>query len=105
MTRRPFSYDPVTGLRVEYEDNGDGFSLHTTQEVEPILDANKTVQNDGKAYKHKDWWHAASIPASVQMKWLVEHGVDLMNPDHAEGVKRLLNDPEYKYLRTRNFQL
>ena len=105
MTKRPFDYDPITGMRTDFVATDDGFELHYEQDVEPILDHNKAVQNDGQSFKRKDMWHAASIPVSIQLKWLVEHGVDVFNPDHGPAVKRLLNDPEYRYLRTRNFQL
>lgn len=38
-------------------------------------------------------------PATIM--WLREEkGIDVFNPDHMEGLRRLLNDPEYRYLRT-----
>lgn len=42
----------------------------------------------------------ASIPNALIAKWLVEEGLDVYNPDHAERVMRKLNDPDYAYLRT-----
>jgi hypothetical protein len=45
-------------------------------------------------------WKVASIPIGVQYKWLIHHGVDVMNRDHWPKVKRLLNDPEWRYLKT-----
>ena len=50
-------------------------------------------------------WHAASIPITVQMEWMVKYGVDLMNADHIDGVKRLLNSSDYSYLRRNEFKL
>ena len=42
----------------------------------------------------------ASIPLIIIEKWKAEHGVDIMNKDHWHRVKQLLNDPEYRFLRT-----
>ena len=105
MSKRFFDYDPTTGVRTEFEDTDEGFNLHYTQDAEPLLDRNKAVQNSGAKQADDNFWHAASIPASVQMKWLVEHGIDVYNPDHSQGVKRLLNDPEWRHLRTWKFQI
>ena len=105
MSKRFFDFDQTTGTRIEYEDTDEGFALHYEQDVEPLLDRNKAWQNEGAKQHDDNFWHAATIPPSIQMKWLVEHGIDLYNPDHAAGVKRLLNDPEYRHLRTWKFQL
>lgn len=103
MTRRLFEYDPYRGIRIDWEDTeGGGFALHYTQDCEPILDSNKAKQAEGKAYyaQDRDMWRVASVPLIIQMKWITEHGVDVLNPDHQEGVRRLLNSNEYKYLKT-----
>ena len=100
---REFSYDPLSGVRTQYEDLGDeGFALHTTQDVAGVLDDNKAKRNAGREYyaADKDMWRVASIPAVIQMDWLTKHGVDLYNPEHTDGVKKLLNSSEYRYLKT-----
>lgn len=95
--------DPLTGTTEWFEDlGGDDFAIHTRQDCEPIIEMNKAKQSMGREYyaRDADMWRVASIPTSVQLKWLVEHGVDVLNPDHWPGVKRLLNDPEWRYLKT-----
>ena len=47
-----------------------------------------------------NWWHAASVPNSVILKWKKELGVDIYNKDHLPAVKKLLNDRDWAYLRT-----
>jgi hypothetical protein len=96
------SYDPESGLRVEYEDTPEGCLLHYSQDAEPILELNKAKQSAGRAYyaRDPDMWKVASIPIGVQMKWLIEYGIDIYNEDHWPGVRRLLNDPEWRYLKT-----
>lgn len=103
---REFSYDPLTGVRTQFEDLGDdGFALHTTQDVAGVLDDNKDKRNAGRAYyaRDPDMWKAASIPVTIILKWLIEDKLDVYDPDHLERLKKKLNDPEWKYLKTGEF--
>lgn len=99
---KPFSFDPVTGLRTMYEDTEEGFQLHYSQDAGPILEANKIKQNMGREYyaKDPDMWKVAAIPIGVQMIWLTKYGVDVYNDDHWPKVRKLLNDSEWRYLKT-----
>ncbi len=98
--RRLLDYDQFTGLITwhEYDEATDTTMLHHEQDVQPIIDANKEADNHGGAPKG-DLWHVASIPVVVQLKWLTEKGVDVHNPDHKQAVAKLLDDPEWKYLK------
>jgi len=100
--KRQLDYDPLTGIREVFEATDDGFVIHTTQDVEPIIEANKAKQSMGRAYyaADKDMWRVASIPITVQYKWLTEDGIDVWNPDHWPAVQRRLNSNEYRYLKT-----
>ena len=106
MTRRLLDADPLTGLRTWHEhDAASGRTLiHYTQDVEPLIEANKAAASAATG-PAGDIVHVASIPASVQMKWLIEKGVDVLDPDHRQAVARLLDDPEWRYLKTRNIIL
>lgn len=106
MTRRLLDYDADTGLKTwhSFDEASQTTALTYEQDCQEILDRNKDAAADASG-PMGDFCHVASIPASVQMKWLIEHGVDLLNPDHAGGVKRLLNDPEWRYLKVRNIIL
>ena len=42
----------------------------------------------------------ARIPLIIIEKWRNELGVDYWNPDHQDRIDRLLNDPEWRWLRT-----
>lgn len=96
-------YDALSGMREWISTDSDGNSfIRYEQDTAPILDFNKEMQNDGFD-KRSDYWHAAKIPNSILMKWAIEHGVEFWNPDHKDGVKRLLNSNEYRYLRVNNF--
>jgi hypothetical protein len=70
-------------------------------DVEPILEHNKALYSMNDGYSPgREWRRAASIPLAIVEKWKNEYGVDVFNPDHREGVKRLLNSSEWRYLRT-----
>ena len=103
MDKILFDYDPNTGMKTVYEDlGGDNFALHYEQDVEPILDMNKAKANEGRDYyaASNDIWRVASVPASVQLKWLIEEGIDCFNPEHWDRVKKKLNDPDWRHLKT-----
>ncbi len=102
MSKRFFDHCPMTGVTEWFEDTDDGFMIHYEQDAEPTIELNKAKQSMGRAYyaKDPDLWKVASIPIGVQYKWLIEHGVDVMQRDHWPKVKRLLNDPEWRYLKT-----
>jgi len=106
MAKRLLDFDPFTGMKTfhEYDETEDKTYISYEQDVEPILDRNKAAQNENTG-PMGDMVHVASIPSTIQLKWLVEHGVDILNKDHMPKVKRLLNDPEWRYLKVRNIIL
>lgn len=102
-------FDRGTGLRkwMNYDEARDEIQISYDQDqiaLNAILDANKASQCDSFD-KRSDMWHAAHIPVGIIYDWLVKHGVDFYNPDHRPGVMRLLNDPDYRYLRVNHFIL
>lgn len=109
MDKRQLSYDPLTGVEeiFHYDPITDTTYLETKQDVEPILDVNKDLQNDDDYWKKgvkNDMAHYASIPIVVQMKWLSEYGMNNwpMKPGNEKLLFRLLNSPEWRYLKTTN---
>ena len=100
--KRMFDYDAQTGVRETFESTPDGFTIRTEQDCEPILELNKAKQSMGRAFyaSDPDMWKVAEIPIVVQMKWLVEDGIDIYNRDHWKAVKKKLNSNEYRYLKT-----
>ena len=100
---------PTTGIEkwMDYDPDGDKILISYRQDptiVQGALDRNKMVQNEHHD-KREDMWHAAHIPTMVMYEWLTKYGVDCWNPHHIDGVKKLLNSSEYRYLRVRNFVL
>lgn len=102
MSMRLFKRDPQRGMDIWWEDTKDGFVLHYKQDAEPIIELNKKKQSAGREYyaQDPDLWRVASIPIGIQYEWLIRHGVDVHNDEHWPRVRKLLNDPDYRYLKT-----
>lgn len=78
--------------------------------VDAILEANKRMQDEPELFKNKqkgqpDFWATASIPVAVQMDWLVNDGIDVRKAEHWPAVRKKLNDPDWRHLRTGNFTI
>lgn len=105
MSKRVLDYDPLTGITTNFEYNyaTDETTISREQDVELILDINKAITNDEdiskKGIKH-GWWHYAQVPNIIIEKWRREHGVDFFNKDHQKAWLKLINQPEYRYLKT-----
>jgi len=105
MDKRLLSHDPLTGLKTwhSFDSLTDETTISYSADSTPILEENKLKQNDAyfsRAGIKSEFWQLASIPVMVQMDWLINKGVDIYNKDHFPKVCRLLDDPEYKYLKT-----
>jgi hypothetical protein len=106
LDKRLLSSDPLTGIEewFHYDHMTDSVHIETVQNVEPILDGNKGLQNDDQYSKDgikNEMWHYASIPLVIQMKWLNEYGMDNwpLRPGNEKLLFRLLNSPEWRYLK------
>ena len=107
MTKRLLNRDPLTGIEewFHYDPQTDTTYVETLQDVEPVLEMNKQLRNDDEVWKKGvkgSWAMYASIPLVVQMRWLSEYGMDNwpLRPGNEKLLFRLLNDPEWKYLKT-----
>lgn len=102
--KRVLTEDPLTGLVTyhQYDEDTDETVLSYEADAEPVLERNKILQNDPEHWKKgvkNDFVFYASIPVGVQMKWLVEKGVDVWKHEHGRSVSKLLEDPEYRHLK------
>ena len=105
MSKRILDYDPFSRITryFDYVPETDTSIVYSEQDVSLLLDANKSLANNDDLTKRgiKDgWWHYFTIPNIVIEKWLNEFGVDVYNKDHQKKVYSLLNQPEWKYLKT-----
>ena len=70
-----------------------------------ILDDNRVRRDDPQYTRDgidNEMWHYARVPIEVQMRWLGEYGSKNwpMRPGNEKLLFRLLNSPDWKYLKT-----
>ena len=102
---RLLHYDSFTGLSQhhEYDSLTDTTRIITSGDSTPYLEINKKMANDNDFTKkgiQSEFWLYASIPPAVQVKWLIEEGLDIYNRHHGPRLSRKLEDPDWKYLKT-----
>lgn len=107
MSKELLSYDPLLDIKTFhiYDPQTDESVFSYEGGYEEVLDKNKRMANDNELTKRgikDEFWLYASIPAIVQMKLLTEKGIDVWNPQHRDRLSKILEDPEYRYLKTTN---
>jgi len=83
------------------------FDVERVQDVQPIIEANKRDQAD-KAFlngysESGDLKHVARIPLIILEQWAKEAGINrkaIFGPEMSEIIRKKLNDPDNKFLRT-----
>lgn len=89
-------------LTRSFLDRSDGsVTFERIQDIEPILDLNKYLQNEPQKWAGT-WHHIGIIPNVVLEKWTNEEGVNVLGMSSEEWgqfIKRKLRDPDNKWLR------
>ena len=75
------------------------FAIEHIQDIQPLVDSNKNLQENDHLIRD-ELRLSARIPLTVYYEWKNKFGVDVFNPNHKEGVKKLLNSADYRYLKT-----
>lgn len=100
MTGLPVSQFDGIAETLHFDDTERTFSLLRSQDAEPIIDANKRAQASGEGYSpSREFRRIASIPVVVLEIWKKQYGVDPTRPEHHALLRRLLNDPDNRFLR------
>lgn len=106
---RILDHDPITGMSVsfEYNHDNDTVTIGHHQDASAILEANKLVQLDTELHqrqnKRETWARYARIPNIVIMEWLHKYGVDFNDKNHWPAVVKLINDPDYRHVKTTTY--
>lgn len=107
--KRLLDFDPLTGVKeiFHYDELTGDVHIETTQDVEPILDENKQLANDGSYSQNgikNEMWNYAFVPIVVQLQWLNKYGPenDPMRKGNEKFLFSLLNSPEWRYLKRTN---
>lgn len=90
-------------FRVHLDSNGQDLTVEHVQDVNPILEWNKTARTEEQK---SDWGrHVARIPNVIYVQWLNEEhakgntSLRMFSPEFDAIVKRKLDDPQWMYLR------
>jgi hypothetical protein len=95
----------VGNVSTRLHKEGDGFIAERIQDVEPILENNKRLQNEPQDRK-SSFRHIASIPNIFIERWLNEEyargnvDIKMFGPEMDKIVEQKLKDPDWKWLRT-----
>lgn len=85
-----------------FHGHGDGsFTISRTQDVEPILELNKALQNTPQRTEH--FRHIGTIPNIILEKWLNDEGANVLKMstrEFGQFIKRKLRDPDNRWLKT-----
>lgn len=99
-------YNPVTGAREDYyfDDVEDKMIIRRRQDVTDIVEANKRkiANSVDSRYGNEMLHHVADIPIELAYKWKREEGLDVLSndPEMKRRLRRKLNDPEFRWLKT-----
>ena len=102
MAGRFLGHDPALGLTEAFHvDNDVRYAIETIQDVEPILENNKKLATAGDGYSpSRDIRRIANIPNVIIEKWINEGICNVFDKNDAPKLRRLLNDPDWRHLRT-----
>ena len=81
------------------EHSGEYAINHKSQDLTKLLDQNKRLQQEDHHIKD-ELRLSARIPLTIYYEWKNKFGVDLYDKNHAQAVRKLLNSPDYRYLKT-----
>lgn len=92
----------MSDIRTYTKLDGDNIIVKREQDVEPIIEANKAIQNLPQK-RAGTFRHVGCVPNIILEQWMRDEGVDLLRMNkHEFGkfIKRKLNDPDYLFLKT-----
>lgn len=96
------SYDGLVEV-FHYDDATGGFTVEMREDVGALLDANKRRQNNGTGgyTPSREMQLVARIPAIFVVRLKRERGIDVCDPNVWDDgtMDRILNDPDFKFLR------
>ena len=103
MSDRRYLGEDWNGVHRELIFHSDGsFAIRQWEDVETVIEANKRAYNDpGKGYTpSKDLRRIASFPPTVVLNIMDKYGADPFAQGNQDLLDRVLDDPDYQYLRT-----
>lgn len=76
------------------------FAIEYKQDAEPTVNLAKAIDSETGGWSPtREWKHVASVPVTVQLQMIQRYGADPFKRGNEDLLKRVLNDPEWRYLR------
>ena len=103
-TKSLISVDEYSGISQyhHYDIDTDTSVFESVADAEPTLELNRARANDNEFTKHgmkDEFWLYASIPNILVLKFRIEHGIDVYKKEDGPKLSKLLEDPQYRYLK------
>ena len=88
--------------RLYHDDADDRLIVERTQDCDEIVSAAKRAEADFDrgTYLRSDMVRVATVPNVVIEHWMKKYGLNPMDPDDTKKILSLLNDPDWRYLKT-----
>jgi hypothetical protein len=100
MLLKRFTNDGLILRTYDYHEGIDRPVIRSTQDVEPIIENNKRLYNDGDGYSpSREWKRAASVPNIIIEQWM-KKGINAYKYEDTPKILAMLDSPEYRFLRT-----
>ena len=89
------------GSYLEFDHATKEVTVGKLQDVQPIIDRNKELQNSFSGYRGKEMFQTASVPLVVDAELKKKSGLNTRTGEYdQQKYTSILNDGDYKYLRT-----
>ena len=75
------------------------FAIEHIEDIKPLIDSNQRLRDNDHSSKD-EFRLSARIPVTIYYEWKEKFGVDLYDKNHKDAVRKLLNSPDYRYLKT-----
>ena len=102
-----YRIDDVSGVITDavYDEGTERLVVRRSQDVEPIIERNKAMANEGRKWDFGDDWGRlyARIPNIVIEQWMREDGVNVLaleGDDQGKYLRAKLNSSDYRDLKT-----
>jgi hypothetical protein len=96
--KRPFSHDPLTGITKtwDYDEHTDTAVIHSSQDVEPILEQNQREYAAAEGTRFGEWTKIATLPNLIYYQLLMSGKLH-----DQRYMRQFLNSSEFRKFRTR----
>jgi hypothetical protein len=98
--------NPVTGAleRYYWDEQTETMTIRNTHDVTDIIEANKRRANASldQRFGNEMMHSVAEIPLALVVKFKKDYNVDVFSdePEHKLKLRKLLDSPDYRYLKT-----